>query len=262
MLLTEEHFELFKKFRVKAMGDKLREMVEDESYDELTFEQKMVLLVEAEDSARRSRKVAKLVKEAGFKDASACVEDVLYLPGRTLSKDRIARYAECAWVENCEVVVVISKTGCGKSFLTQALGNAACRRLIPVRYTRLAGICDDLNRARAAADDSYFEKMDGYKSVDLLIIDDFMTTPITTQNSIDLFEIMEAREGRQLHDHRVPARAERVVPAHRGGADGRLDPQPHRHRRAIHRPGRAEHARPPCKEEGDDLAGGDPAVPK
>lgn len=197
MLLTEEHFELFKKFRVKAMGDKLREMVEDEGYDGLTFEEKMVMLVEAEESARRSRKVAKLVKEAGFKDASACVEDVLYLPGRTLSKDRVARYAECAWVENCEVMVVISKTGCGKSFLTQAFGNAACRKLIPVRYTRLAGICDDLNRARAAADGSYFEKMDGYKGVDLLIVDDFMTTPITTQNSIDLFEIMEAREGRR-----------------------------------------------------------------
>ena len=197
MLLTEEHFELFKKFRVKAMGDKLREMVEDEGYDGFTFEEKMVMLVEAEESARRERKVAKLVKEAGFKDASACVEDLLYLPGRTLSKDRMARYAECSWVENCEVVVVISKTGCGKSFLTQALGNAACRKLISVRYTRLADICDDLNRARAADDGSYFEKMDAYKSVELLIVDDFMTTPITTLNSIDLFEIMEAREGRR-----------------------------------------------------------------
>ena len=197
MLLTEEHFELFKKFRVKAMGDKLREMVEDEGYDGLTFEQKMVMMVEAEESARRSRKVAKLVKEAGFKDMSACVEDVLYLPGRTLSKDRVARYAECAWVQDCEVIVVISKTGGGKSFLCQAFGNAACRKLIPVRYTRLAGICDDLNRARAAGDGSYYEKMDGYKSVDLLIIDDFMTTPVATQNSIDLFEIMEAREGRR-----------------------------------------------------------------
>ena len=197
MLLTEEHFELFKKFRVKAMGDKLREMVEDEGYDGFTFEEKMVMLVEAEESARRERKVAKLVKEAGFKDASACVEDLLYLPGRTLSKDRMARYAECSWVENCEVVVVISKTGCGKSFLTQALGNAACRKLIPVRYTRLADICDDLNRARAADDGSYFEKMDAYKSVELLIVDDFMTTPIATLNSIDLFEIMEAREGRR-----------------------------------------------------------------
>ena len=197
MLLTEEHFELFKKFRVKAMGDKLREMVEDEGYDGFTFEEKMVMLVEAEESARRERKVAKLVKEAGFKDASACVEDLLYLPDRTLSKDRMARYAECSWVENCEVVVVISKTGCGKSFLTQALGNAACRKLISVRYTRLADICDDLNRARAADDGSYFEKMDAYKSVELLIVDDFMTTPITTLNSIDLFEIMEAREGRR-----------------------------------------------------------------
>ena len=197
MLLTEEHFELFKKFRVKAMGDKLREMVEDEGYDGFTFEEKMVMLVEAEESARRERKVAKLVKEAGFKDASACVEDLLYLPGRTLSKDRMARYAECSWVENCEVVVVISKTGCGKSFLTQALGNAACRKLISVRYTRLADVCDDLNRARAADDGSYFEKMDAYKSVELLIVDDFMTTPITTLNSIDLFEIMEAREGRR-----------------------------------------------------------------
>lgn len=195
-MLTEEHFEMFKRFRVKAMGDKLREMVDDASYDAFTFEQKVEMMVEAEAAARRERKVAKLVKQARFKTPSACVEDVLYLPGRTLSKDRMARYAECEWVENCEVVVVISKTGCGKSFLTQALGNAACRRLIPTRYARLADICDDLNRARAAADGSYFEKMDAYKTVDLLIVDDFMTTPIKTENAVDLFEIMEAREGR------------------------------------------------------------------
>ena len=38
--------------------------------------------------------------------------------------------------------------------------------------------------------------MDAYKTVQLLIVDDFMTTPVTTQNAVDLFEIMEAREGR------------------------------------------------------------------
>ena len=64
-------------------------------------------------------------------------------------------------------------------------------QLLPAR------ICDDLNRARAAKDGSYFEKMDAYKSVALLLVDDFMTTPISTQNSVDLFEIMEAREGRR-----------------------------------------------------------------
>ena len=172
-MLTEEHFELFRQFRIKAMGDKLREMVEDESYDRFTFEEKMEMLIDAEAAARRERKVAKL------------------------AKDRINRLARCEWIGESEVVVVISKTGCGKSFVVQALGNAACRRLIPVRYTRLADICDDLNRARAAKDGSYFEKMDAYKSVALLLVDDFMTTPISTQNSVDLFEIMEAREGRR-----------------------------------------------------------------
>ena len=193
-MLTEEHFELFKQFRIKAMGDKLREMIDDASYDKFTFEEKVEMLLDAESTARRDRKVAKYVKQAGFKTPSACVEDVVYLSDRTLSKDRIMRYAGCEWVENCEVMVIISKTGCGKSYLCQAFGNAACRKLIEVRYTRLAGICEDLDRARAAADGSYYELMDELKTVPLLIVDDFMTTPITTQNAVDLFEIMEARE--------------------------------------------------------------------
>lgn len=71
-MLTEEHFELFRQFRIKAMGDKLREMVEDESYDRFTFEEKMEMLIDAEAAARRERKVAKLVKDARFKDPSAC----------------------------------------------------------------------------------------------------------------------------------------------------------------------------------------------
>lgn len=54
-MLTEEHFELFRQFRIKAMGDKLREMVEDESYDRFTFEEKMVSIAASSggDSAMR-----------------------------------------------------------------------------------------------------------------------------------------------------------------------------------------------------------------
>ena len=195
-MLTEEHFDMLTKFRAGAMGDKLREMVEDDSYDRYSFEERMEMLIEAEASARRDRKVAKLVREARFKLPSACVEDIVYLKERKLGRDRVARLASCGWVEDREVVVIISKTGCGKSFISQALGNAACRRLFTVRYARLADIMDDLNRCRAAGDGSYYERMDAYKRVQLLIVNDFLTTPIATQGTIDLFEIMEAREGR------------------------------------------------------------------
>jgi len=195
-VLTEEDFDKFRQFRVKAMGDRLREMLEDPSYDEWTFEQKMKELIDAEDAARQSRKIAKLVREARFKLPGACVEGILYVPGRNLNRDRVTRWASCKWVEDKEVVVIISKSGAGKSYLCQALGNSACRKLIKTRYVRLADLLDDLGRCRAAADGSIYEHMDYYKNVDLLIVDDFLTTPITTQASFDVFEIMEARDGR------------------------------------------------------------------
>lgn len=180
---------------VSAMGDELREMVEDESYDRHAFEERMEMLIEAEASARRDRKIAKLVREARLELSTACVEDIVYLKERKPGRDRVARLASCEWVEACEVVVIISKTGCGKSFLGQAPDDAACRRLHAVRYDRLADIMDDLDRCRAAGDGSCYEHMDAHKSVRLLIVDDFMATSITTRNAVDLFEIMEAREG-------------------------------------------------------------------
>lgn len=194
-MLTEEDFLRFKEFRVAAMGEKLREIVDDPAYDALTFEEKVKEMIDAQVNAKLTNKIARLNKNAGFKLPDACVEDIVYLPERKLSKDRIMRLASCKWVEDNEVVAIISKTGCGKSYISQALGNAACRKLHAVRYRRLADICADLNRAKAACDGSYYEVLEDFKTVKVLIIDDFMTTPITTENAIDLFEILEGREG-------------------------------------------------------------------
>lgn len=113
-MLTEEDFEKFTAFRVRAMGQRLREICEDGAYDSWTFEEKMKELIDAEDAARQARKVQKLVREARFKQEGACIEDIVYMPERTLSKDRITRLAQCGWVEGNEALVIISKTGGGK----------------------------------------------------------------------------------------------------------------------------------------------------
>ena len=41
---------------------------------------------------------------------------------------------------------------------------------------------------------THYERIDEFKTVKVLMMDDFVTTPITTENAIDLFEILEARE--------------------------------------------------------------------
>lgn len=196
-MLTEEDFGLFVKFRVRAFGEKVREIALDPSYDELGFEEKVKLALDAEVEARDARKVQKLNREAGFKDPSACVEDIVYLPERKLSRDRVARWASCGWVEDDEVMVIVSKTGCGKSYLCQALGNAACRRFFGVRYMRLSDMFDALAAAKAKGPLAYRELMFDLKTVKLLILDDFLTVPIGSPQSVELFEVVEAREGRR-----------------------------------------------------------------
>jgi DNA replication protein DnaC len=193
-MLTEEHFELFTKYKVRAMGDKLREIVEDCAYDDKTFEEKIEMMLDAEMDARYIRKVERLSKTAGFKQPDACVEDIIYVEGRSLNRDRLARFAACGWVDDFDNVVIISRTGGGKSYIAQALGNAACRLQRSVIYRRLADLIRDLDIARVNG--GFYAEMDRVAGVDLLILDDVFTTPVSERGIIDLFEILEAREGR------------------------------------------------------------------
>jgi DNA replication protein DnaC len=193
-MLTEEHFALFTKYRITAMGEKLREIIDDPGYDKLTFEEKIEAMIDAEIDARYNRKVEMLCRKAGFKQKDACIEKITYLEGRTLSKDRMLRFSECDWVNECDNVIILSPSGGGKSFVAQALGNAACRKEKKVFYRRLADLLRDLDVARIGG--NYYEMMDQVTEVDLLILDDFFTTPVSERGIIDIFEIMEARENK------------------------------------------------------------------
>lgn len=195
----EEAMALFRKFKVSAMGAMYLEMLENPVYDALAFEEKVGLMLAAEEDTRRDRKVKKLVDDACFKLPSACVEEIVYAEGRGLDRDQVLRWANCGWVSDHENLVLIGSAGCGKSYLAQALGNAACRSLVPTRYVRLADMLAEICDARTA--DATGERrraaLQGYKDVDLLIIDDFLTTPVTETECVDLLEVAEGREDRR-----------------------------------------------------------------
>lgn len=193
--LSEEDFALFTRWRVGAFGRKLREVRDDETYDDMTFEDKIGMCIDAEVEARDSRKIDKAVRTARFKLKGACVEDIYYLPDRSITRDRIARLATCAWIGARENLVIISESGGGKSCIAQALGVAACRRLMSVRYARLNDMFRELNVARSEG--RVYDAPGRFARPDPLILDDFFTTPIENPlNAVDLFEILEAREGR------------------------------------------------------------------
>ena len=194
-MLSEEDFALFTRRRVGAFGRKLREACDDETYDDMTFEDKIGACIDAEIEARDSGKIGKAVGTARFRLKGACAEGIYCLPDRSVTRGRMARPATCARIEARENLVTISEGGGGKSRIAQALGVAACRKPMSVRCARLNDMFRELNVARSEG--RVYDAPDRFARPDPLILDDFFTTPVENPlNAVDLFEMLEAREGR------------------------------------------------------------------
>lgn len=84
-------------------------------------------------------------------------------------------------------------SGNGKTWISNAFGIQACRQFFKVKYIRLPELIDELEAAKFAADGSYRKIVTKYKKIDLLILDEWMLTPLTEIEAIHIFEIVEAR---------------------------------------------------------------------
>lgn len=82
-----------------------------------------------------------------------------------------------------------SGTGSGKSYLACALGMAAARQFIPVKYVRLPDLLVDFNIARGSG--TIRKLMAQYKKYPLLIIDEWLLYPLKETEARDLLEIVE-----------------------------------------------------------------------
>ena len=193
--LTEDDMGLFTKLRMTAFGQTVIDIANDATYDEWTFSQKIRHALEQETMARSQRRMLKLLKESRTPNPAACVEEIHYLPDRTLNRNVIERLASCRWIENTTNLVILGKSSVGKSYLAQALVNAACRRDYTARYYRL----DDLANTLAVyhrSDPERLAFLRGLHDCDALFLDDFLTTPITPDAASELLNILAGRENR------------------------------------------------------------------
>ena len=79
----------------------------------------------------------------------------------------------------------------GITFIACALGIAACRNFIKVRYVRLPDLLNEL--AVAHGDGTLKKVIKADQKIDLLILDEFLLSPVSTEQTRELLEIIEAR---------------------------------------------------------------------
>ena len=179
--------------RIPAFREGLREQFGNPQYAQLSFEERLLLLVEAECTRRTDNRLKRRLKLAEF-PLPAAMEDLDFSPERGLERRLVLELAQCHWVEKALNVLILGATGTGKTFLACSLGVAACRLGYSVRYVRIPRFLHSLTRARQ--DGTYLNLLRSLMKIEILILDDWMRDPIPLPAAQDLLEVFDDRFGK------------------------------------------------------------------
>jgi DNA replication protein DnaC len=191
LMLNNPTIEKLKELKLKVMASMLADP--DPTLRELTFEERLGLMVEKEWLARKNARIKRLL-HAALLGIDACVEDIHYSAERTIDKKTVQMLSTCAFIEQKLNIVVSGKTGTGKSYLACAFGNKACRQGYQVKYYRMPELLLEIQEAKN--EHRYSKFMDVLQKVKLLILDDIGLKSYTLEESRDLLEIVESRYNR------------------------------------------------------------------
>ncbi|MET4028321.1 DNA replication protein DnaC [Marinobacter sp. MBR-99] len=161
---------------------------------DLSFEERLGLLVDREMTERDNRRMTSRLRRARLRH-TAILEDIDYRHSRGLDKGLVQSLAGCQWVKEHLNVLITGPTGVGKTWLACALAHKACREGYTAQYVRLTRLMRELTIAKG--DGQYSKLLTNLAKVDVLILDDWGLMKLSAENRRDLLEVLEDRHGRR-----------------------------------------------------------------
>ena len=190
-MINLETVKTLRTLRLPGMARELESQLEDpQRYKAFPFEDRIAMLVDAEYASRRTNTIKRRITAAKFSEAQASIEAIEYYEDRELDKGLITKLSTCAYIQDNHHIVLKGATGAGKSYIANALGIEACRKLYKVRYTRLPDLLNEFAVAKSLNTQDKVKA--AYARFDLLIIDEWLLRPLPETEAYDLLEIIEA----------------------------------------------------------------------
>ncbi|TDP63939.1 IS21-like element helper ATPase IstB [Roseateles toxinivorans] len=190
-MLSEHTLDQLRTLRLDGMVHALQDQSHSTAAAELSFDDRLTLLVQREIAWRDDRRVTRLLKAARLKVSAACIEDINWRASRGLDRHLIVALAGSDWLRHARNLLITGATGSGKTWLACALAHQAARNGFSVLYVRAARLFDELQVAHG--DGSFARRLVQLARLDLLVIDDFAIAPMGASERNDLLELLDDR---------------------------------------------------------------------
>ena len=192
-MLAQPLLDKLTKLGLSGFRNALEEQLQSPHYTELSFEERLGLLVDIETTRRANNSLRRRIQAARF-PIVATIEDLDLSAKRGLDRGQVLQLAQSEWVERHLNLLILGATGAGKTCLACSLGRAACQAGVKVRYERTSRLLQSLELAHA--DGSYPQLLRSLARIHLLIFDDWLRDPLSRSQARDLLEILDDRYGR------------------------------------------------------------------
>ena len=193
-MLTHPTIEQLRALKLDGMAEAFIELQQQDQARELGHAEWLALLLDREAASRGTRRYRTRLRAAKLRHGQAAIEDVDYRTPRRLDKVLFQQLATCRWIAEARNLLVTGKCGVGKSWLSCALAQKACRDGYTVYYARAPRLFVDLELAHG--DGRFARLFRMLTRVDLLLLDDWGPDRLTASQRRDLMEIIEDRYGR------------------------------------------------------------------
>ncbi len=189
-MLNEATLDKMQAMKMADMAESFSQQLRSSDYSELSFEERVGLMIDCEWTAREQRKLTRRLRAAKLR-YPASLEDVDFQAPRKLKRQQVLALGSCSWIQERHNLILTGPTGIGKSYLACAFVERACRKGFNAHYVRTPRLLHQLAVGRG--DGSYSRLMARLARLHLLAIDDWLLAPLKPAERHDLLEVIEDR---------------------------------------------------------------------
>ncbi|RKY35377.1 MAG: AAA family ATPase [Candidatus Omnitrophota bacterium] len=179
-----------KDFKLSGIYNSLEERLRYAQDKTLGYNEFLEILLEDEFNNRRENSYRKRYCKAKL-PAYKSVEDFDFAFQPSIDKRVINDCLTCNFIKTRRNIVFIGNPGTGKTHLSISLGLQALKKGYKVLFTSVSEMLNALHMSKA--DNSYYQKIQQYLAIDLLILDELGFKKLPEYNVSDFFEIISKR---------------------------------------------------------------------